>query len=193
MRSAIKTGGLEFLLGALFVGYCAFAQTSAPKSLAAQCAPDLERVQERIFANPGGKGWHEYGSLKQLRQMSGHNGEQMMAVKTSASGQHFVRTVEYGDDSARFQGDCYDGNGQLRSLHYEMRTGRGWGYEDVRSFDGRGKLLRHATRFFDTRTQNKIDRPSEAKDMPNVLRPAVRNQFESLPIAGILKQNATAK
>jgi hypothetical protein len=187
----IVIGGL--LLPAPPVGHAQSAKMPTfSKSLAAQCAPDLNEAAERIFANPGGKTWNEYGTVKQVPALNGDSGEKMIAVKTSASGRHFVRFVEYGQDSAGYQADCYDPVGTLSVLRYQLRTAWGWGYEDVRTFDARGKVLNRSTRFFNTRSNQEIARPPQADDVSDYLKPKIYKKFTAIPIAGVLKQQAHA-
>jgi hypothetical protein len=167
--------------------------TSVPtKTLAAQCAPDLDNAVERIFANPGGKKWAEYRTVKQVPPLDGNSGERMIAVKTSTSGRHFVRFVDYGEDSATYQADCYDEGGALSTLQYDLRTAWGWGYEDVRTFDARGKVLHRSTRFFNTRNNQDIVRPAQADDVPDYFKPKFYKKFEAIPITGVLKKQTHA-
>lgn len=162
------------------------------KGLAEQCAPDLAAAKERVFANPGGKMWNEYATVKHIPMMDGDHGEMTVIVKASSSGRHFVRTNEYHAGNARFQANCYDRSGSLVAFHYEMRTGWGWGYEDKRTFGAGNKLLHQSTRYFDLTNNQEIKRPEEAKDVSDFTKPAVYNTFASLPIAGALKQKANA-
>jgi hypothetical protein len=182
----------NLIIGLLLMDPFVFGQgkTSSPKfklSLAAHCAPDLDRAAERIFANPGGKEWKEYAAMKQVPRLDGNNREVTMTVKASSSGKHYVRTIEYGEDSAHYEGNCYDEAGTLRSMHYEMRTAWGWGYEDIRGFDGAGKLRVHTIRYFNTSNHAKIGRPSQADDVPDFLKPTIYRSFDSLPFIPTLK------
>ena len=196
MKRLAKTSLIGFLFGVLFIHGIAQAQTDTShrvkKSLAEQCAPDLSQATERIFANPGGKSWNEYATVKQAPMLDGNQGELMIAVKTSASGRRFARFVGYGEDNARYQGNCYDHNGRLVSLHHEMRTAWGWGYEDKRTFSSRNKELSKSVRFFDLKNNQAIARPVQAGDVPDFTKPSIYNNFDSLPIAGALKQKANA-
>jgi hypothetical protein len=162
------------------------------KSLAAQCASDLDSAKERVFSNPDGQTWKEYASTKQVPRSTGA-GRSVITVKTSSSGKRFVRTSEYGEQLARYTAACYDQAGHLRSFRYEMRTASGWGYEDLRTFNAAGKPLKQSTRYLDTKDNHTIDRPEQAGSVPNFTKPTVYNNFDSVPIAGAIKQNATAQ
>ena len=208
MRMTLKTSlcGFIFGIGILVFSCIAHAQGKASgvaktgvaksevakKSLAEQCAPDLAAATERVFANPGGKAWNEYPTAKQVPRFEGITGEMTIAVKNSSSGRRFVRMVEYGEGNARYQANCYDSGGKLVSFRYEMRTSWGWGYEDKRSFGSANKVLNQSIRFFDLTNNQEIKRPTEANDVPEFTKPSVYNNFDSLPIAGALKQKANA-
>jgi hypothetical protein len=201
MRMNPKNG-----LSGFFLGILAFSSLAPPragasgvakseaakKSLAEQCAPDLASAAERVFANPGGKTWNEYATVKKVPRLDGDKGEMTFTVKTSASGRRFVRSIDYHEDSAHFHANCYDSGGKLISLHYEMRTAWGWGYEDKRSFGPGNKLLHQSTRYIDLTNNQEIKRPAEANEVPDFTKPSIYNNFDSLPIAGALKQKANA-
>jgi hypothetical protein len=173
------------------LGQSAVTTPKLRKSLARQCAPDLDSAAERIFANPDGKSWSEYRRVKQVPPLDGNDGEKMIAIKSSSTGRHFVRFVEYGEDSATYQADCYDQDGALSTMQYDLRTAWGWGYEDVRTF-ARGKVLHRSTRFFNIRTNQDIERPAQADDVPDFLKPKIYKKFGAIPIAGVLKQETHA-
>ncbi len=196
MKRLAKTTLCGFLVAIPFIPCLAHSQTGKPvgvkKSLAEQCAPDLGRTTERIFANPGGRTWQEYTTVTQVAGLGSTNGELMIAFKTSSSGRRFVRTVEFGEDNVRYQANCYDRDGRLAWLHYEMRTAWGWGYEDKRTFGSGTKMSNSSTRFFDLKNNQEIKRPAQAGDVPDFTKPSVYKNFDTLPIAGALKQKANA-
>jgi hypothetical protein len=160
------------------------------RSLAVQCAPDLDKSRERFFANPGAKRWKEYTSAKQIPPLSGSNGEEMIVVKTSSAGLHYVHTESHGEDSAHYQQSCYDQVGTLRSMHYEMRTAWGWGYDEIRRFDDSGKLTQRSSYFFDTSNNERVNRPAQADDVPDFLKPEIYQTFGSLPIIGVFEHRS---
>jgi hypothetical protein len=194
MTGVAKVGLGAMLVLLVIAGY-ARPQVAPSKSLAAQCAPDLDKVRERIFASPDGKSWNEYVTTKQVPRSNGGNGGLIYGVKTSSTGRQFVRTTEYGEGSARYGASCYDRAGKLRSFHYEIRTGSGWGYEDIRTYNAAGKPLRKSARYLDTKNNQTIPRPSAAGKISDFTQPGIYGTFDSLPIAGALKQknNATAQ
>jgi hypothetical protein len=199
-----KIMALRTLL-ALFCGACAvtsaFSQqqlkaTPQVRVLMAHCSPDLNQSSERTFADPDLKGWKEYSNPKEVPPLDLENGEQVFTVSLSPSGRKYVRSVEYGEDSATYQSYCYDQAGILRSLSYEMRTAWGWGYEDNRVFGDSGRTIQHTRRFFDTDSNRNIPRPSQADDVLDFLKPTIYPSFDLLPFIATfnkLRVNAPQK
>jgi hypothetical protein len=88
---------------------------------------------------------------------------------------------------------CFSKSGELRSLHYEMRTAWGWGYEEHKVFGISGMTVQRKKRFFDTATNRDIARPRMANDVPDFLKPEIYSSFEKLPfIATFNKQRVNA-
>ncbi|HYL91723.1 MAG TPA: hypothetical protein VEW69_01060, partial [Alphaproteobacteria bacterium] len=115
------------------------------------------------------------------------------AVKSNAAGRHYVRSVQYGAGSATFQGSCFDESGKLVFMHYQMRTGDGWGYEDARTYNPQGKQLSQDVRFFDTLKNSTVPRPQDADRRPDFTKPAIYQTFDALPFtAAFKKQGAHA-
>ncbi|MBZ5523876.1 MAG: hypothetical protein LAP21_16700 [Acidobacteriia bacterium] len=187
--SAVK----GFLLALLSISPAA-AQTSpaAPKSLAAQCGKGLEGAPKRVFSNASDQGWQERTGAKPAHHDAVSMGGQTFEVFTSPVGRHFVRAVNYGTGSATFQTNCYNESGKLQSMHYEMRTGQGWGYEDMQEFSLQGKRLSHTTRFFNTEDHKQIARPPEADSFPDFTKPTIYQSFEALPFITAFKKRANA-
>lgn len=187
----MKTIG--FLLALLSVSFAA-AQTSpaAPKSLAAQCGKGLEGVAKRVFANSAEQGWQERTGAKPAHHDAVSMGRQTFEVWTNPAGRHFVRAVDYGTGSSTFQTSCFAESGKLRSMHYEMRTAQGWGYEDIQEFGAQGKRVSHTTRFFDTTDHKEIKRPPEAESFPDFTKPRIYESFETLPFIAVFKKRANA-
>jgi hypothetical protein len=160
--------------------------------LTAECGTTVGARHERVFSNAGGKKWNEYPDTSSIPPLDLDTGERAFSVATNRNGGHYVRTVEYGEDSSTFQTSCFGATGRLESLHYEMRTAWGWGYEDRRSFSKQGGLLRHTSRFFDTESNKTIRRPEGADDVPGFLKPVVYKSFDSLPFIETFRQRADA-
>ena len=162
----------------------------------AHCSSDLNQSFERTFANPDLKGWKEYNNSKEVPPLDLENGEQVFTVTLSSSGRKYVRSVEYGQDSATYQSYCYDQAGILRSLSYEMRTAWGWGYEANRLFGNSGRTVQRTQRFFDTASNKDIPRPQQADDVPEFLKPTIYSSFNLLPFIATfnkLRVNAPQK
>jgi hypothetical protein len=163
-------------------------KSAANPTFISQCAPDMEQAHERVFANPGAKTWKEYANVDEVGQLDGDNDETIFVLKTNSSGSDFMRLIEDGEDRSTLEESCYARSGALRSMHYEMRTPWGWGYEDERLFNAAGKTLRHSARFFDTATHKNLPRPRLANDVPNLLMPRIYHSFDALPFIATLKK-----
>ena len=196
MKPLLKTSLCATFISVLFINADARPQRHgtplAKKSLAAQCAADLERAGKRIFGNPGGKVWKEYANVKLVPELDGTVGEVLIVIKTSSSGRHYVDVVDYGEDSASYLSNFYGSGGALSSMHYEMRTAWGWGYEELTRFAPAGKLVTRSTRFFETAHNRQIKRPDGADDVPDFLKPTIYKTFSALPIIGVFEQGAHA-
>ena len=169
----------------------AYSQTKAGRTrFIASCGSG--QGQERIFANPGGKSWREYSSLKKVPRLSSEIGESAFAVKIS-SRFNSVRWMYGGEDDSVIEESCFSKTGELRSLHYEMRTAWGWGYEEQKVLNASGATVQRKKRFFDTGSNRTIARPQQADDVPDFLEPTIYSSFDSLPfIATLNKPRADA-
>src|SRR5215471_11280211 len=95
--------------------------SSAPKIIEGndiQCSPDLAKVKPRVFAEPGLKGWKEFPSVKDVPPLA-DNGEQSFSVLTTPAGRSYVVGARYSEDTARFEGLCFDETEKLVFLRYE--------------------------------------------------------------------------
>lgn len=86
-----------------------------------------------------------------------------------------------GEDNSVNEEICFSKSGELRSLHYEMRTAWGWGYEDQKVFGISRMTVQHKKRFFDTASNRTIARPRQADDVPDFLKPETYSSFNTLP------------
>lgn len=183
---------ITLLIGHALLGHNQATSQTVKPNHALGCGADFDRAAKRIFANANGKGWKEYASIRQVPVLDGSNGEQLVVVKSSVAGSHYVETEMYGEDSAHYQQSCYDRDGALRSLHYEMRTAWGWGYDEVRRLSNSGKLVYRSNYFFETSSNQKITRPAQASEVPDFLKPEIYKTFGSLPITGAFERKANA-
>jgi hypothetical protein len=205
LRATLRSSAysaVKGLLPVLLLNVPGFAQNSphgtgqtspaAPKSLAAQCGKGLEQATKRIFSSSGAQGWEERSGAKPAHHDAVSMGGQTFEVFSNPAGRHFVRAVNYGSGSSTFQTNCYNEAGKLQAMHYEMRTGQGWGYEDIRQFSAQGKLLSHKTSFFDTADHKQMKRPPEADSFPDFTKPAIYPSFDALPFIAAFKKRANA-
>ena len=193
---------------ALFCGISVFPKTfsqqqaknTAQSPVMANCSPDLKQATERIFSNSGLKSWREYAKPDEVPPLNPDNGEQMFAVRVSPSGEKYVRSVEYAQDFSMYYDYCFSNAGWLRRERYEMRTAWGWWYEDdqfylAETFSGHTPSARIAIRrtkyFFDTASDKMIQRPRQADDIPDLLKPKIYVSFDALPFMTIFNKPRT--
>jgi hypothetical protein len=181
-------------IAAVFTLVCCCGLSAYPQTKAGQTRFIVNcgsgQGQERIFANPGGKSWREYSSVKKVPQVNGENGESIFAVRI-APGFSSVRWMYAGEDNSVIEESCFSKTGELRSLHYEMRTAWGWGYEEHKVLSASGATLQRKKRFFDTDSNRTIARPHQADDVPNFLEPEIYSSFNSLPFIATLNKPRT--
>jgi len=84
----------------------------------------------RIFANSDGKhGWHEYPNVKEVPELVLGFG-QFAKFWTGTHGTVLIRLEEHGEDFAAHSDYCFDKDGHLVALKFELRTAWGWGYRE---------------------------------------------------------------
>ncbi len=167
------------------------ADNTAQSLVMASCSPDLKRATERIFANIGLKSWKEYAKVDEVPPLDRENGEQMFAVRVSPSGEKYVRSIEYTEDSSMYYDYCFGNAGWPRRVRYEMRTAWGWWYEDDQFYLSRTMAIRHTKYFFDTASNKVIPRPRQADDVPDFLKPEIYSSFNRLPFIAIFNKPRT--
>jgi hypothetical protein len=163
-------------------------KTDDPQKLfSIQCGVDFDGAPLHIFINSVSRGWKEYHDIRNLPELSpGEDSE--FFVRSDPSGKHYVRTFNPGDDFDRYQDDCFGETGKLQSLHYELRTAWGWGYEESRAFSASGKMVDKSSRFFDTRSEKTIQTPQRAKEVPDAIKPEVHDSFNDMPFTSYLNE-----
>jgi hypothetical protein len=156
------------------------------KVFSTQCGVDFEGASLHVFIDSS-RGWKEYREMKVLPELSSGEDSEFI-VRSDLSGKHYVRTFHPEDDLDRYQDDCFGETGKLQSLHYELRTAWGWGYEESRTFNTSGKMVDKSSRFFDTRNEKTIQTPERAKEVPEAIKPEVHAEFDDMPFIPYLNE-----
>lgn len=180
-----KLGG-RLVLG-LFLAFVAFLSPlrAASRQSSPFCGIDETQAADRVFANPdGGVGWREYRSVQQVPELQKGFGQLAQLWNRRGSGP-VVNLQGPSEDFAASTDYCFDANGALRAVRYEVRTAWGWGFRESGSVSG-GRFLPGKSEFFDTRTELPVSRPEQAASVPDALKPQLYSQESELPFFHLL-------
>jgi hypothetical protein len=164
------------------------ARNIAGQTATAQvCGADQGQPPQRSFADPDAKNiWREYRSIDAVPQLSNDGGE-IALLWAGGNGDVLVGTKEPGEDFAIFTDYCFDSNGRLIQLRFEVRTAWGWGYRK----EGpvlHGTLRPKIAEFFDTITETPVAKPQQAADIPQALKPKLYLRKSQLPFSKLLSK-----
>jgi len=173
-----------FILASITVG----ASSGTGQSATAQrCGVDLENPAQRFFANPDGKqGWHEYRSVREVPELANDAGD-FAALWEGPDGKFLVLMEGPGEDFAAYTDYCFDRKGRLLQLRFELRTAWGWGFREEGPIL-KGAVAVQVSEFFDTKTEQPIQRPEVADELPDALKPRLFLHREQLPFFNLLSR-----
>ena len=161
---------------------------AAESTFAAPCEMNpktpAQRVVAKIDAQHDWAGFPKIESVPALDLEGGISAE----VWNEANGALLVRTVEPGEDFWIYTRYCFDSDGSLVYLGFEVRTAWSWGY----SADGpvKGKQFQPSIeRFFEPQKEKSIPRPQEADDISGALKPTIYPKVIQLPFFKLLKKH----
>jgi hypothetical protein len=180
-----------FILSSSVLAGASFQKTvndAKQENWALRCGNGPNQSLAGMFANPHHQ-WQKYSSVEDIPQLNGDDGEIAFAVKDLETGKA-VCMIADGEDYSSFQESQFSRAGELKSIHYEMRTAWGWGVAESCSFVG-GAIFRRTIRFFDTESGRTIPRPRQADDVPNFLKPEIYSSFNTLPFIAIFNKPRT--
>lgn len=139
----------------------------------------------RVFAKASGQSdWLEYHSLSALPDLSldgGMSAQFLQQKKRTPS----VTVIQPGENFWLYTRYCFDDQGQLATLSFELRTLLGWGLRSGGSA-GAGSLSSSPAEFFDMRTGKTISRPAGVSSAPTNVRPTIYMRVSELPFAPLL-------
>ena len=163
-------------------------RTIAGQTATAQvCGADQGQQPQRYFADSDGKNiWREYRSIDAVPQLSNDGGE-IALLWAGGNGDVLVGTKEPGEDFAIFTDYCFDSNGRLIQLRFEVRTAWGWGYRKECPVL-HGTLTPKISEFFDTTTEARGAKPQQAADIPQALKPKLYLRKSQLPFSKLLSK-----
>jgi hypothetical protein len=151
-----------------------------------RCGVDQKQTPQRVFANPDGKvGWQEYRTLKEIPELSNDAGE-YAGLLTGRDGDSLIITEWPGEDFDAFTDYCFDKNGHLLQMRFELRTAWGWGFREEGPIV-KGKISSASSEFFDTKTEKVIPKPGEnADEVLGAVKPDLYTRKSQLPFFALL-------
>ena len=129
--------------------------------------------------------WREYRSVKDAPEIQSFG--QLAELWAGSEGKTFILLEEPSEDWATYTGYCYNKIGQLIALRFEVRTAWDWGYRE----DGpivSGILRPQTATFFDTSNDASIEKPEQAAEVADALKPSIYARKSRLPFAKLLRR-----
>jgi len=174
------------------VVFCLFASVAAASSdLQAAtehaCGIDAHSPAKRVFAKvDDNQPWREYTRLEDVPELAlgfGISAEMWKGYNSS----FLIRTVEPGEDFWSYTEYCFNKDGRLIRLAYEVRTAWGW------AFQMGGPVMNSAIRadssgFTSTETGKAIPKPQGAGDVGEALKPTLYLEEKRLPFYSLLSR-----
>jgi hypothetical protein len=165
---------------------CDSSVCAAGTQTAQRCGADQQKSPSRLFADSAGKGWKEYENIKKVPELQLNRGAAAM-LWPGAGGNTLVALEEPGEDFTAYTDYCFDKFGHLIQLRYELRTAWGWGYREEGAFTNR-KLKLEISQFFSTVTELPIDKPEQAEEVPEALKPHIYTKEAHLAFFKLLSK-----
>jgi hypothetical protein len=172
-------------LSLIYLSY-GFPARAGGTQTAERCGANQNESAIRIFADSDGHGWREYQNIKGVPEIQLSSGA-VAQLWPGSRGNLLVAVEEPGEDFTAYTEYCFDKAGHLVQLRYELRTAWGWGYREEGSFANR-KLKPEISQFFKTQTDKPINRPDEADNIPEALKPNIYLKKSGLPFFKLLSK-----
>ncbi len=150
------------------------------------CGANEAVPAQRVFAQIHGTApWREYKSITAVPELELDDGT---TAQVWAGTEHtqVVRLVEPGQDFWTYTEYCFDSEGTITRIRFEVRTAWGWGYRTELPVVNRVPAKSKQT-FFDTKTGQPISRPNDADNIRDTLRPTIVQTTKDLPFASLLR------
>jgi hypothetical protein len=167
-----------------FLLTCCLAAQAKLTQTAQRCGANQDQPPARVYADFDGKGWREYKDVKSVPELELNIGSAVQ-IWPGADANLLVHLQEPGDDFAAYTDYCFDKEGNLVQLRYELRTAWGWGYRQEGPLANDSLKLK-IREFFNTKTGQHIERPNQASDVSDALKPRIYRRKSQLPFFKIL-------
>jgi len=182
MRSMrLRKASLALVLSVLAIGF-------SPIAIAAQaCSLKVKApTKARTFATTGDQSdWQEYRGLDMIPELSSARG---MSARfwQHKHGTPSVIIEEPGQDFQIVTRYCFDEEGQLKSVGFEIRTALGWGHREEGTVLG-GVFYESSSEFFRLKDGKTTPQPDFVGGVPPSLQPKLYLSVSELPFAGLLE------
>ena len=168
------------VLSIMTIGIAPIA-TAAPSCNVRGKVSETARVFARISEHSA---WHEYRSLDAVPELRLDSG---MSAQFWQDRHHrgSVYIIEPGQDFWTYTRYCFDGDGELEGVSFEIRTPLGWGHRAEGPVLG-GGFDASTQGFFSLKNGKAIARPEGVGDVPDELQPTLYRTVSELPFAQLL-------
>jgi hypothetical protein len=152
---------------------------------AARCGVNQDEPPKRVFADPEGKRWQEYKTIKNVPEIQLAAGTAAF-LWSSNDGNTLIAVEEPSEDSTVYTDYCFDRAGHLIQLRFLFHSIRGWEYCQEGRVTNR-KFKAEISDFSDSRTKQRIKRPDE-DEVPEDLKPHLYLNRRQLPFYKLLSK-----
>jgi hypothetical protein len=176
---------------AVFVAPSVCAAQAEKDVTAERCGVDFNKPAQRVFADATGKGpWTEFRDIRNLPDVNLDDGGAVVRLWPGSDGNVLVFVEEPGEDFEIRSEYCFDKDGVLSQMRFQVRTAWGWGFREEGAVKDRA-VVAETKEFFDTEKNTSIAKPEAANDIPEVLKPKVYAKTSDLPFAKLLEPPKT--
>lgn len=174
---------------------CTAASPSADKlhmQTAERCGADIGQPALKSFANFNGTdGWREYKTVKDIPNLELGTGTAAF-YWAGSKGNFLILIQEPSEDWSVYTHYCFDRSGNLTGLRYEFRTAWGWGLRKEGIVE-KGNFRAETSEFFDTTTEQPMQKPGMADEIPGALNPHLYLVKSTLPFSKLLPSEETPR
>ena len=169
------------VLSVVTIGYSPIAMAAPVCSLKVKMPADA-----RTFAKTNNQNdWQEYQSLDAVPALSPASGVSAQFWQHK-HGTPSVTMVEPGQDFQIETRYCFDEEGQLETVSFEIRTALGWGHRVEGTVMG-GMFNESSSEFFRLKDGKTTPQPDFVGGVPAALKPKLYLSMSELPFAGLLE------
>lgn len=187
-RKMPKSTHMRWLLLTCFVCLTATsAEAATATQTARRCGANQTQSAVKVLASLDGKTWRTYRNIKSLPEIEPNVGT-LALVWEGTGGNVLVQIQDPSEDFDVHTDYCFDREGHLVQLRFELSTGRGWGFRQEGPIVD-GKLKPQVSEFFNTTTGRAMKKPEEAEVISvETLTPEMYLKKSDLPFSKLLSK-----